>query len=146
MLKSNRTYESLMYIYEQIYVCICIISLEYHIGLFESRDNQRWKAIDMEYQSLYFFLNIAQQFFIMKLRKIPWIKLFIFYFLFFICIFESYKQDRTYESLLNSMYSRGILFCFASALSFQQHQNEGCEAKPCPLLNIAQQFVLSSIL
>ena len=25
-------------------------------------------------------------------------------------------------SLLNSMYSRGILFCFASALSFKQHQ------------------------
>ena len=42
---------------------------------------------------------------------------------------ESYKQDRTYESLLNSMYFRGILFCFASALSFKQHENEDCEAK-----------------
>ena len=70
-----------MYVYEQIYVCICIISLEYHIGLFENRDNQRWKALDMAYQSLYFFLNIAQQFSSMKLRKIPRIKLF-FYFLF----------------------------------------------------------------
>ena len=59
---------------------------------------------------------------------------------------ESYKQDRTYESLLNSMYFRGILFCFASALSFKQHETKGCEAKPCPLLNIALQFVLSSIL
>ena len=29
---------------------------------------------------------------------------------------ESYKQDRMYESLLNSMYSRGILVCFASAM------------------------------
>ena len=28
------------------------------------------------------------------------------------------------------MCSRGMLFCFASAISFKQHENEDCEAKP----------------